>query len=82
MRVGPRGSPPVPARQLWLLLLVIVGAVVGGRGTRVVGVLVDCRLVVMTEREKERENKYYVHKILQWLCECMHIHMYMYMYMM
>ena len=57
MRVGPRGSPPVTARQLWLLLLVIVGAVVGGRGTRVVGVLVDCRLVMMTERERERERK-------------------------
>ena len=57
VRVGPRRSLPVPTRRLRLLLLVIVWAVVGRRGTRVVGVLIDCRLVVMTKNERERERE-------------------------
>ena len=60
VRVGPRRSLPVPARRLRLLLLVIVWAVVRRRGARVVGVLVDCRLVMVTkdgERERERERE-------------------------
>ena len=55
--VGPGGGLPIPSTRLRLLLLVIVGAVVGGRGTRVVRVLVDCRLVVMTGKKKQREKE-------------------------
>lgn len=55
MGVGPGGGLPVPSKRLGVLLLVVVRTVVRGRGTRVVRVLVDCRLVVMTERERERE---------------------------
>ena len=57
MRVGPGRGLPVPSKRLRLLLLVIMGAVIRRRGARVVRVLVDCRLIVMTKREKKRKKR-------------------------